>query len=301
MVAACALKLSNLAAAYRPLAIHSQNASSFPLFGPRMFAEMKDVQSQDNRTFVVTGLDGAPVTLNLGMIGAWMYNILGQSITFGFSLGFVSMLFIALLVLSPTDKLRKPIFLLSLVSQLLLAVRCITSIITFSAPYQGIGQNILEAMAQYPCSTYAIIFIADVTAVLLYGCILVLLILQVRAMFAAERRTRIALTTIGIIAAIVLQSFVVAWLVVNEYNRCHPSYPYIRGIQNWIWVYYTFRIYFVCFVGISCTLFLYKLAFTIYNRQKLCANMSQFGPLQITFIMFTQSLIFPREAPLHAK
>jgi hypothetical protein len=260
-----------------------------------MFAAMKDltVQYQDNRTFVVAGLDGAPVTLNLGIVDAWIDGILGETMTFGFSLGFVSMLFIALLLFSPTDKLRKPTFLLSLASQLFLVLRSVTVIINLCRPIQGIGEYFLGAMAQYPYSTFTVIIIGDVSAIILHGCILALLILQVRAIFAAERRIQTALTTIGIIAAIVLQSFIVAWGIFGEYNRFHPS-NYQRALQNWMWVYYTFRIYFVCFVGVSCGLFLYKLAFPIYNRQKLCANMTQFGPLQITFIMFTQSLIFPR-------
>src|SRR5271170_94342 len=150
-----------------------------------MFAEMKDRQEGYQETFVVTGLDGTPTILNFRIIDAYIYNSIGQSVIFGFSLGFVSIIFIGLL-LSPTDKLRKPTVLLSLASQLLLSVRCITSLICLCAPYNGIGERLLEATAQYPPSTYAPTIVGGVAALLLHDCILALLILQVRAMFAAE-------------------------------------------------------------------------------------------------------------------
>jgi len=261
-------------------------------------ALQQDGYQADSQTFVVTGFDGTPTTLNFRIIELWIYNIIGQLITFGFSLGFVTVIFIALLLLSPTDKLRKPTVVLSIASQLLLAFRCITSIIVLCSPSQGIGQATLGANVQYSCSTYTPHIIGGVLAVFLHGCVLVLLILQVRAIFAAERRVRTVLTTVGIIAAIVLQGFMAAWLVGNVFERCHPSYPYGRRLRNWLWLYSGFRIYFISFVGVSCSLFLYKLAVTIYDRRKLCANVTQFGPLQITFIMFTQSLIVPCTTPM---
>jgi len=51
------------------------------------------------------------------------------------------------------------------------------------------------------------------------------------------------------------------------------------------------RIYFCTFVGVSCLVFLYKLAITIYRRRKM--GIKKFGPLQIIFIMFSQCLVIP--------
>jgi len=264
-----------------------------------MFAQMKDRQwGGYEETFIVTGLDGTPTILNFRIIiDICIHNMIVQSVIFGFSLGFVSIIFIALVLLSPTDKLRKPTVLLSLATQLLLILRCITSLICLCAPYNGLGEILLEATIQYPPSTYTPKIVGSIAALLLHDCILALLILQVRAMFAVERQTRTVLTIVGIIAGIVLQGFMVAWLIHTSLWVFYRSSNARGSIQHWWWVYYTFRIYFVSFVGVSCSLFLWKLAVTINDRRKLCASVTQLGPLQITFIMFTQSLIIPRNPP----
>lgn len=244
-----------------------------------------------DQTFIVTGLDGNPATLDLRSIQAYIYATAVELTIFGFSLGFVSVVFIALLVVSSKEKIRKPVFLLYLASQFFLAIRAISAIIILCSPIHGIGEALLDAVAQYSPSIYYVGVISILAVTFFYNCILAVLILQVRGIFAAERRIQTVLTAIGVLAALVMDSFLGTWAAANVVMQLYGDYNFI---ESCFWTYVTFRIYFSAFIAISCSIFLYKLAVTIYDRRKLGRGMVEFGSLQITFVMFTLSLILPR-------
>lgn len=245
----------------------------------------------NDQTFIVIGLDGNPSTLDLHTIQARIYANAVELTIFGFSLGFVSVIFIALLVVSSKEKNRKPVFLLYLASQFFLAIRAISAIIILCSPIGGIGEQLFDAVAQYPPSIFYLCVISILAATVFYNCILAVLILQVRAIFAAERRIQTVLTAIGVLAALVMDSFLGTWAAANVVMQLYGDYNFIHSCS---WTYVTFRIYFSVFIAISCSIFLYKLAVTIYHRRKLGKDMAEFGSLQITFVMFTLSLILPR-------
>src|SRR5271170_3557998 len=77
----------------------------------------------DNQSFNVTSLDGTPATLSFPDINDLVYTIAAEAACAAFALGFVSMLFIVLLLVTPSAKVRKPIFLLNLLSLFLVTFR----------------------------------------------------------------------------------------------------------------------------------------------------------------------------------
>lgn len=241
----------------------------------------------DNQSFNVTGLDGTPTTIAFADINAWLYEIAAQAATAGFALGFVSMLFIVLVLVTPAPKIRKPIFLLNLANLFLVAFREICLIIVQCASYLGVGQTFLGAFAQYPRTTWSPDIMSGILAVPIYACIMASLVLQVRVVFAAEPRTRFIFTLVGTLATLVMMGLILPWLIfsIEVVLRERDTLP--------MWLYTTFRIYFVAFVGVACLIFLYKLGFTIYRRRKMGMNVNRFGPLQIIFVMFCQCLVVP--------
>ena len=245
----------------------------------------------DSQSFNVTSLDGTPTTLTFEELNDWIYLIGAETGVFGFGLGFVSMLLIILFIVTPAAKIRKPIFLLNVAGLFFVAFRSILALIIACASYQGVGQTFLNGIAQYPRATWTPNVVGTILAYLVYGCNMASLILQVRVVFAAEPLTRKIITWFGTIAAVVEMGLILAWLVfVNKFTlRIPETLP--------LWLYKTYRIYFVCFVGVSCLIFLYKLGFTINRRRKMGMNATQFGPLQIIFVMFCQCLIVPRKYP----
>ena len=245
----------------------------------------------DNQSFNVTGLDGTPTTITFADLNLWAYGRSAQEAITGFGIGFVSMLFIVLLLVTPAAKIRKPIFLLNLVSMFLVTVREVLLTVFNTASYVGVGQNFLNGLAQYPLSVWTVNELAGIVAVPIYALIMISLLLQVRVVFAAEPKTRKIFTIVGAIAITVQTGINMAWLVFvtncGIYGLC-ATLP--------IWLYSTLRIFFCSYVGVACLIFLYKLGFTIYRRRKMGMNIKQFGPLQIIFVMFCQCLVVPRKS-----
>jgi len=242
----------------------------------------------DNQAFNVTGVDGTPTTLTFAEINAQIYEVGAEQACAGFALGFVSMLFIVLLLITPAAKMRKPIFLLNMACLFCVAFREILIMIVECASYQGVGQYFLNADAQYPLSTWSANIMSAIVGIFIYALIMISLVLQVRVVFAAEPRTRWLFTLIGSVAVIVETAFTTTWVAYwIRYELYYSAFlPF--------WLYKTFRIFFCAFVGVASLIFLYKLGFTIYRRRKMGMNINQFGPLQIIFVMFCQCLIVPR-------
>jgi pheromone alpha factor receptor len=246
----------------------------------------------DNQSFNITGLDGTPTTLTFPEINVWALGLSRQTSVSSFTVGFVSMLFIVLLLVTPAAKIRKPIFVLNLVSMFLVALRNLLETIFNTSSYLGVGQYFLDGVFQYPLSTWTVNVLVGIVAVPGYATIMISLLLQVRVVFAAEPKTRNIFTVIGAIAIIVQTGFLMTWLVFT----CQCALNNCTAVAQNLWIYNTFRIFFCSYVGVACLVFLYKLGFTIYRRRKMGMNIKQFGPLQIIFVMFCQCLVVPRKS-----
>jgi len=124
-------------------------------------------------------------------------------------------------------------------------VRCIGCIVILRAPWSGVGETLLQAIAQYPPTMYLVPnMLTAVSAMFFYSCIPAVLILQIRAIFATEKRIRNILTALGVLAALVMECFFVTWLVVCIY------WDFSDGTfrpDGWFWVHNTYWIYFQVF------------------------------------------------------
>jgi pheromone alpha factor receptor len=246
----------------------------------------------DNQPFNLTALDGTQITLTLTDVNNAMYWIIAQTAGYAFTLGFSGMLLIVLGLLTTREKAKRPIFILNVLSLFLLLFRAIICTIIECANYQhGIGEYFLAALAQYNTASFAPSIMLGVLNPLLYASMLSSLVLQVRVVFAAEPTTQRILTAGMSVAAFVIFAFGVtfnAFFIKMQVDAI--------PIAESGWVYNVVRIGIIIFVGISCLLFLYKLAVTIRRRQRM--GFQKFGPLQILFIMFGQCLIVPCTLPL---
>src|SRR5271170_973743 len=169
----------------------------------------------DNQSFNVTGLDGSPTTLSFPEINALTYLIGVEAACAGFAVGFVSMLFIVLLLVTPAAKIRKPIFLLNLTSLFLVAFREIVVIAVLCQSTEGVGQFFLGAIAQYSKTIWSADFLSGILGWIIYGTVMTSLVLQVRVVFAAEPRTRMIFTIFGAIAVNLESGFTLTWVVFN--------------------------------------------------------------------------------------
>jgi hypothetical protein len=119
----------------------------------------------------------------------------------------------------------------------------------------------------------------------LYASILVSLLLQVRVIFAAERRHQLLITIFLSFIGLVEMGLQIAFQVGFIIGRVNKTFMFTE------WLYLANSIVFIIFVGISCILFLYKLRTAILRRRQM--GFKKFGPLDILFIMFAQCLVIP--------
>lgn len=234
----------------------------------------------------MTGLDGNPVPLSLAAINSFYQSVFRQDAVAGFMVGATAMLMILLVLLTNREKARRPIFILNFLALFFLFFRSIVYLVMYCSSYEGIGQIFLGALAQYPRSTFAPQVIQAILTPFIYLTMLFSLVLQVRVVFAAEPRSQEIITVIGSIAALFL--FGLGWHQVSILIRAIILLEFVE--TNW--TYDCLRIGIMVFVGVSCLLFLLKLAVAIRRRKRM--GFKRFGPLQVLFIIFAQCLVIPR-------
>jgi hypothetical protein len=241
----------------------------------------------NTQSFNVTGLDGTPTTLSFTDINSFRYAIATDAIVRGFAIGFCSLLFIILLILTPSDRRKNAIFLLNMASLFLLTFYSILGCVIDASTYLGVGQQLIGALAGYGPSTWVPSVIASLITPALYATIMTSLVLQTRVVFAAEPRTRRIVTILGALAVLVE----IAFVTTNSVYAIILDYAHATIVPRWI--YRTMRLYFLVFVAICCLVFLYKLGTAVRRRSKMGINVKRFGPFQIIFITFSQCLIVP--------
>ena len=80
------------------------------------------------QSFNVTDLFGNQTTLSFPEINTFEWGIIGQSASYGFTVGFTSMLMIVLLILMDRKKAMRPIFIFNFASLFLVCAREIISL-----------------------------------------------------------------------------------------------------------------------------------------------------------------------------
>lgn len=245
----------------------------------------------DTQNFNVTGLDGNPMTLSLAAVNNFIYWLITQDAMYGFTIGATGILMIVLLILTTSQKARRPIFIFNFLSLLLLCLRETFWLATgcLEVGY-GVGEYLIGGFAQYPKPIYAVPDIFScIISMFLYAVIFTSLILQVRVVFSAEPRTQKIITVLLSLFALAIEALWIAFQSSQIAFVLNSTQTFVHVKPS---VYNTVRICFVIFVGISCLLFLYKLFVTIRRRRAM--GFRHFGPLQVLFIVFGQCLIVPR-------
>ena len=244
-----------------------------------------------NQSFNLTDIYDDPVTVSLADIRLWMYQSATEVVAYGVAIGLCSTLLIVLITLALDDhsKLRRPIFLLNILSLFLISCRGIVQGILVSGPFGGFAQRFLGAPALYPNTALALNIISSLTQAALYASILSTLTLQVRVVFSSTKKVQKVITIVLSVAGLALFSLELTGSVF------YILYI-IADIPDPEWLPVTIRTFFVIFVGSCSLIFLYKLSILIHQRRKI--GITKVGPLQILFITSCQCLVAPRKPTL---
>lgn len=241
-----------------------------------------------SQPFNLTGIDGSPVPLTLTVFNNFVYSEYVAIATYGFQVGFTSMLLIVLAMTTTRMKATRPIFILNYAAVFLAFLRSILALASFCQQFlYGFGEAFLGARAQYPLSSFGPLYLVQscILGTLLYSCLLSSLILQTRVVFAAEPTTRKLVTLLlSLVAAlIVIMYFVFQVFEMMNLWGSYSSNTYVPK-RNYQWLMDTVRYGFLAFLALSCLMFIYKLFVTIQRRRRM--GFKRFSPLHILLIMF---------------
>lgn len=243
--------------------------------------------SQQN--FNLTSLDGTPTTMALSDVDSYLFSAVKEVVNYAFALGFCAMLFIVLIPLTQPKQRRQPIYILNLTTLFLISFRMIVAIKNSCGSYQGIGPVFLGADAQYNAATWTPHTLTAILQIFIYITIVSSLVLQVRVVFAATPKTQTLVTWVGAFLAFAFVCLEIAWQGI----QIATAYRLDMNLADYLYMYNVCGIYFLCFIGLCCLVFLYKLGGTILRRRRMGMDVSRFGPLHIIFIMFAQCMIVP--------
>lgn len=248
--------------------------------------------------FVILAPDGrTPFSVTLANQGAIQELATTQGIMYGVQIGMTALLLLILLVLTKRDKRRRIIFVLNAFALLLAVVRNLLSAMEttsifyhyYNWQFQYYPNNVVLHRAQ------AVSFSAEIINVILDMAVYASMVLQVHVVCCTMRQSyKSLILTVSCFAAVITCTFRVLLAVINiKYS--------ILGIET-----YTAQqialisrlasinnILSVASISLFSIIFSTKLLFAILARRRL--GITQFGPMQIIFVMGCQTLVFPRE------
>jgi hypothetical protein len=239
------------------------SATTIPPVNPTSAAWSEYVDSQ---SFNVTGVDGSPLPLTVDEITDFVKSLTKSQAVYGFSLGFCAMLTIVLLLLGDSKKLRRPIYILNLVTLVLFTIRVIVEMVINTTIGANFGVNFIGGTAQLSSADLVSQFIAYTIQPFWYAAIIASLVLQVRVVFAAEPTNQKIVTSvlsISGLAFVVLETYFCILAIIADASDPTADHPMLDTLNPIL------KEFFATYVGVSCIVFLYKLAVTILRRRKM--------------------------------
>ena len=216
----------------------------------------------------------------------YTYNI-QASIDWGAQIGATIVLLVAVLLLSKPDKRRSSIFIINAVTLVLNLIRTVTHVIFFTSSFSEFYAYFAGDYSRVPRDVYATQINASVFETLVLIAVEISLCLQVKVVCVTLRDAyqRIILGFSALVALLA-----VAFRFVYMIENC----IYIMRTQeesSLYWIGSATNITTTVSICWYALIFSTKLGFAIRQRGKL--GMGGFGPMQIIFIMGTQTLIIP--------
>ncbi|TKA75363.1 hypothetical protein B0A49_03334 [Cryomyces minteri] len=240
-----------------------------------------------SQSFTLLAADGTP--FNVSMSDVNDYVSYGGRILVNYSsqIGASALLLVVLLLLTKHEKRSSPIFILNSISLTLNTMRSILQCLYFTGPFYSFYAYFASDYTRVPKAQYGVSIAGVVFTFLLLVCIEVSLILQMRVVcVTSPKLQRFWITMSSTVVALLALGFRLALLVENA--RSISSLDDFGAFQ---WLASASNITTTISICFFCIVFCTKLGLALRRRSKL--GLSQFGPMQIIFIMGCQTLIIP--------
>nr|AIV43933.1 pheromone alpha factor receptor [Morchella elata] len=235
------------------------------------------------QTFNLTRVDGDIVTVALDTVNEFNIQNVKWATIFAVQIGGAGVLLAILIVLAKPTK-RRAIFYLNLISLALAIVRGALAIEYIIGPWSNTYRYFTMDFSTIPSSSTAKSISQAFLQLAMIICIMVSLVLQMRAAYEGTPFVKKVTTAVsGAVAAVVLGFYIK--VIQESISTILNAGSYTSTTHDHARLLFTLSI---CFFTI---LFLVKLADAIIQRRKM--GMKNFGPLQIVFIMGCQCMLLP--------
>lgn len=246
-----------------------------------------------SQTVVFRTADGEKIPVPLEELNIFAQYAIQICINYATQIGASAILLALLLVMTPHDKRRSPIFIFNTVSLVINILRNVFQCLYYTGSFWNVYSFVTFDYSIVKSTDVAYSVTATILTLTLLICIQTSLVLQVQVVcVTVSKAFRYALVLLSSIVALATIGVRFALTVVNV-----QSILGVVTMGEWTFLASSSNIILSCSICFFSLIFTGKLAFAIRNRRKL--GMKQFGPMQIIFVMGCNTLIVPgKQKPL---
>ncbi|KAK8248989.1 mating-type alpha-pheromone receptor PreB [Phyllosticta capitalensis] len=240
-----------------------------------------------SQTVVFRTADGEKIPVPLEELNIFAQYAIQICINYATQIGASAILLALLLVMTPHDKRRSPIFIFNTVSLVINILRNVFQCLYYTGSFWNVYSFVTFDYSIVKSTDVAYSVTATILTLTLLICIQTSLVLQVQVVcVTVSKAFRYALVLLSSIVALATIGVRFALTVVNV-----QSILGVVTMGEWTFLASSSNIILSCSICFFSLIFTGKLAFAIRNRRKL--GMKQFGPMQIIFVMGCNTLIVP--------
>ncbi|KAH7042016.1 fungal pheromone mating factor STE2 GPCR-domain-containing protein [Macrophomina phaseolina] len=238
------------------------------------------------QTIVIVDRLGEEVPVSLENVNEFTHYGVKIGIVWGSQIGAALITLVLLLVLSRPEKRRSTLFVSNVLSLFLCIFRSITNVLYYTSNWYTLYVIATGDYSQIPLSDYVNSILATTTSLLLLICVEVSLVIQANIVCTTVKRPwRIAIMIISGLVAVAVIAVRLWQTILNNQMTMGED---VLGLDQVASLSSILLVTSICFFSL---VFCCKLGLAIRNRRQL--GLKQFGPMQIVFIMGTQTLIIP--------
>lgn len=243
------------------------------------------------QTIVIVDRLGEEVPVSLENVNEFTHYGVKIGIVWGSQIGAALITLVLLLVLSRPEKRRSTLFVSNVLSLFLCIFRGITNVLYYTSNWYTLYVIATGDYSQIPLSDYVNSILATTTSLLLLICVEVSLVIQANIVCTTVKRPwRIAIMIISGLVAVAVIAVRLWQTILNNQMTMGED---VLGLDQVASLSSILLVTSICFFSL---VFCCKLGLAIRNRRQL--GLKQFGPMQIVFIMGTQTLIIPSTLPI---
>ncbi|KAF2746294.1 hypothetical protein M011DRAFT_371512, partial [Sporormia fimetaria CBS 119925] len=237
----------------------------------------------------LTAADGMVIPITMGDIDYLRQYGARLSINWGSQLGASIMILLMLLLLTRPDKRRSPIFIINALCLLCNCIRSFLQVRYLTGNYWNFYSLVAADTSRDTDADRANTVTANTFTLIVVMLIFASLSIQVwvvtKTTSTLQRTIIMGVTTVFALAAVAFRFAVT--VISNMLVMQRAEY----GMRYTEWLFDQMLVMQAVATWMYCTVFTAKLGYALVQRRKL--GLSQFGPMQIVFIMAVQTMIFP--------